>query len=1065
MNVRSRFRLGTSYVSLVVAGSLAASAVQAGDAVISSAQTSPAATSRADGSAPGNLTLAPEGSIKVGPGPAVTIDSDHTFTNNGLIEANAEAGAKGIVIAAPASGTLSGALVDNGTITLAGPASSSSLWAEYVANTGIEVSGGTFSGSIIRGANSTLTVGGNGSTGIAILSTLEGTLQNYGAIKLARQESYGIKTLGRVTDSLINGGLIETTGQESVGLYAGGGVDGAIINRGSIVTGAPATTDSAGAAVAAVRGGRALWVAGNTGGILLDGNGLTKEQEAVSLVLEGLPADSLLSVRGAAEALYIGPGGPGGARNITVGALGDDTGTSLLARGNIITESAVRSTTPVRAVNITGANIGGTIYRTTLDAAFRNEGGEISSLARDSVAQGVRIGEYASVPSLSNSGTILARGVDSGESADGVSGAGGGDAYGVIIEQNGSLPELINTGTINADSRGVTQSAWAVIDYSGTLTSLVNEGRLIAARKGTGSATAFDLSRTTRDVTVQNSGSMSGAMLFGAGADTFTSTGGLLLGNVSMGAGNDAVSFADTTMTGILDLGTGAHTVSLAGSTLEGGLTLADGGTATLDMDASTLSIANASTVRITDGHIRGGSTVNFYINALDETVGGIKADGALTIDSGTILNATLSGAVVDQFKVNLIEAGTLTIDADLGGLQPGSTVMYSRAIALAEDNPNILQYQITRRTADQLGLAPILGTIYDRSVAGMGLDSEFAGVMAAYTDQAKFEAALAEMVPDTSDAARRVALNARALSDSAIQRRLSGFPSNRNDPLGRFRSGFWLQHLTTFGSADGAGEVPGFSTFSMGVAAGMDAEIDDQSIVGISLTQIFGSAEEKNRATDKVKLSTTALDFYARTNTDFGYIQGVLGYGFNSYSAGRTVKFDSIERETDGSSPGYQWGGTLDMGSPVVLGATTLTAFLRASYANIYRHAFEEENGGPAVDLRYDSRSHTSIRTGGGAIAEHRLQLGPASSLALNAHVDYAHEFNRTPTDLTARFVYGDGTAFTLGGLKPAAHIFRGGVGGAWERRLSALSVDYDAEKAGSYLGHSLTVTYRQRF
>ncbi len=1054
-----------------MAGALATTAAHAGDAVISSAQTTPAATSRADGVAPGNLTLAPEGSIKVGSGPAVTVDSSNTFTNNGTVEVSAEAGAKGVVISTSAANgaarDIVGGVFDNGTISLPGPAQSSALWPEYVYNTGIEVSGaGTFIGSIVRGQGSTLTVGGNGATGIAILTGLDGSLENGGTIKLGRQDSFGVKATGAISGNIVNTGAIEATGQEGVGIYAGGGVDGAIINRGTIVTGAPATTDSAGTAVPPVRGGRALWVAGNAGGIFLDGNGLTKEQEDASGIPDGAPADSVLSTRGTSEALSIGPGGPAGNRDIIIGALaGNADGASVVSRGNITTEAGVTSTTPVRAVNITGALVGNTIYRTTLDGGFRNEGGNITSLSKDSVAQGIRIGDYASVPTLFNSGTIHAKGVDSGENADtGAIGSGGGNAYGIVIEANGYLPEIINTGTIHGDSRGGTQSGYGIVDLSGTLSTLVNDGKIIGSRRGTGIATAFDLTKSTTGVEVRNAGSIAGDMLFGAAADTFTSTGGLLLGNVSMGAGDDVVSLTNTTLTGNLNLGEGVHAVTLVNSTLEGGLLLGETGAASLEMVGGTLTVPTTSEVRITDGHIRGGSTLNFNIDATNETVGAIKASGGLIVENGTTINTTITGAVVDQFTVNLIEASALQIDADLSGLQPGSTVMYQRAIRLADDNPNILQYQITRRTSEELALSPILGSIYDASIGGLGGDAEFAGVMANFTDQAKFEAALAEMVPDTSDAARRVALNGRGLSQSAIQRRLSGFPSNRNDPLGRFRSGFWLQHLTTFGSADAAGAVPGYSTFSMGVAGGLDAEVGDQTILGFGLSQTFGSAEEDARATDKVKLSTTSIDFYSRTNTDFGYVQALLGYSFNSYSQDRTVAFESIERATGGSSPGYQWGGVVDAGSHYVTGGTTLTGFFRGAYQNIYRHAYEESGGGPAVDLRYDSRSYTSIRAGAGGSVEHRIQLGTATNLAINVHGEYAHEFNQTPTRVNARFVAST-VPFEIEGMTPAKNILNGGAGIAWERRMSSLSLDYDAQKAGSYLGHTLALTYRQRF
>jgi len=1069
LSVKKRFRLGISYVSLAVAGSLASTAVQAGDAVISTAQTTPAATSRADGSAPGNLTLAPEGSIKVSSGPAVTIDSNNTFTNNGTVEVTAENRALGVLV--NTNGGVTGTLTDNGTINVPGPAQSSALWPTYVMGTGIEVSGtGAFNGSVIRGANSALTVGGNGSTGIAILSTMNGSLVNDGAVKLGRQDTYGIKATGAISGNINNGGRIDATGQDAVGIYTGGGVGGSLIHRGTINTGAVATTQGD-TAIPAVRGGRAIWVAGNVNGIFLEGNGVRKELEATTLIAEGTPGDSEISVRGAGEGLFVGQGGPSGNQNITVGRLaGNANNASIVTRGNIAVETAIKATAPVRAVNITGTQVGNTIYRTTLDGGFRNEGGDITSNSRDFTGQGIRIGDYATVPTLFNSGLILGRGVDSGENADtGNSGSGGGDAYGIIIEANGRLPEIINTGKIQGDSHGVVYSGYGIIDYSGTLTTLQNDGQIIAARKGSGSAVALDVSRNTTGVTVRNSGSFAGSMLFGAGADTLNSTAGVLLGNVSMGAGNDTVSLSGTTLTGNLDLGDGTHNVTLTGSTLEGGLLLGTG-TANLQVSGSTLTIPTTSGVNFTNGRITGGSTINFNIDARNETVGAIKASGNLIVDNGTILKTTITGAVVDQFTVNLMEAQSLTLGADLAGLQPGSTVMYKREIRLADNNRNILQYRITRKTATELGLSPLLGSIYDSSVAGMGQDTDFSGVMAAYTEQAKLEAALAEMVPDTSDAARRVALTSRRLSQGAIQRRMGGFLTNKADPLGRFRSGFWLQNVTSFGSGDAAGATPGYDVFSLGFAAGVDAIMGDESIIGMSISQTFGNAEEKNRGTEAVKLSTTSLDFYGRSNFDFAYVQGTLGYSFNSYSDGRTVAFDTIERQTNGKSPGYQWSGVVDVGTATNVGNTVLTAYLRGAYHNIFRHSYEENGGGPAVDLRYDSRSFTSIRGGAGATAEHRVQFNTANTLALVARVDYAHEFDRDPTTVRARFVAGDilsgnGTPFTLQGATPASNIMSGGVGATWERRLSTLSLDYDAEKAGGYLGHTISLTYRQRF
>lgn len=1053
---------------MAAAGVLPTLPAWAADAMISTARTTPIATSTADGASPGNITVTSEGSVRVATGPAVTLDSSHTVTNNGAIEVTQEANAVGVQIATGGAGnTLTGSLADNGTISITGPAESSALWPTYVNNTGIQVSGaGIFNGSITRGAGSVLTVGGNGGTGIAVLSQMNGALTNGGVIRLGRQESFGIKTLSAISGDITNTGQIETTGQESIGIYAGGNVGGAIINRGTVLTGAPASTDSSGTAVAAVRGGQALWVAGNAGGIFLDGNALTKEQEEASGIPDGATPDSLLSVRGAAEAVLIGQGGTATPTNIVIGALaGDTNGASFVNRGNIATEATLR-TTMARTINITGNTINGTAYQTTLTGAFRNEGGDITAQATDSPVEVIRIGENASVPLLYNSGRIYGRASDSNENATtGTAGGGGGNATGVVIAATGGLPELINDGRIGAEARGSVPNATTILDHSGTLSRVTNNGNLTAIRNGIGLATALDLRQNTSGITLNNAGTISGDMVFGSGADSVTSSAGIIVGNMTLGAGNDTVALSNTDTTSIINLGDGAHTVALTNSKLTGGILLGTG-TASLDASASTLTINAASEVQVTDAVFRNGSTLNFNISASSETAGGIKAAGSVVVENGTLLNTTLSGAVVEQFTVNLIEAQSLTVNADLAGLQPGSTVMYRRQIRLADDNANVLQYQITRRNATELGLSERLGTIYDNWVPALAQDTSFAGTMAAFTDQAEFENALEQLVPDTSDAARRVALNGRTLSQGAINRRLSGFARNRNEPMGRLRASWWLQQLTTFGSGDGAGTVPGYSTLAIGLAGGVDAEWFEDSIIGLSISQTFGSAEEKGRAaTDSVKLSTTSFDLYTRFNTDVAYIQGTLGYGLNSYRQNRQVEVGtSVQRRTGGKSPGYQWGGRVDVGTQMNAGGTILTAYLRSSYFNIYRHAYEEGGGGPAVDLRYNSRSYTSIRGGGGVMAERRIQLGAASSLAFNLHADYAHEFDDEATAVTARFTGGTST-FTLQGLTPAANVVTGGAGVAWERRASVISLEYDAEKADGYLGHTVALTWRARF
>ena len=351
LTVQKRLRLGISYVSLAVAGSLAAPAVQAGDAVISTAVTTPVATSRADGTSPGNLTLTPEGSIKVSSGPAATIDSSHTFTNNGTIEVTNESRALGLLVttsdANGAARPITGDIFDNGTINVPGPAQSSALWPEYVFNTGIDVTGaGPFNGSITRTAGSTLTVGGNGATGIAIATTMNGSLLNDGTIKTPRQDSYGIKATGAISGSLNHGGLIEATGQDGIGIYAGGDVGGAQHHGAQedhqiglhADRSSPARSPREAAipplprcAAAAPCGSRATRRASPWKATASPRNWNRRPRSR--------KVHRAIRCCRYAEALYVGPGGLNPNRSITISALaGNANSASIVNRGNIAVE-------------------------------------------------------------------------------------------------------------------------------------------------------------------------------------------------------------------------------------------------------------------------------------------------------------------------------------------------------------------------------------------------------------------------------------------------------------------------------------------------------------------------------------------------------------------------------------------------------------------------------------------------------------------------------------------------------------------------------------------------------
>ncbi len=94
------------------------------------------------------------------------------------------------------------------------------------------------------------------------------------------------------------------------------------------------------------------------------------------------------------------------------------------------------------------------------------------------------------------------------------------------------------------------------------------------------------------------------------------------------------------------------------------------------------------------------------------------------------------------------------------------------------------------------------------------------------------FESAFTQMIPDVSSATRVAALESQRQSQVAIRRRMTGFGGDQSDPLGDYYPTFWVQQYDTFGRDKGSAAAPGFRLSSYGIAAGLDADLTEGSLV-----------------------------------------------------------------------------------------------------------------------------------------------------------------------------------------------------------------------------------------
>ena len=1066
-----RFHVSPEYLCVLTLVTLLPCAqVQADDLTISSTQDTAVSTSEGDGNGPGNITIDAGGSVELTTGVPVTIDSDHSLNNVGTIRNEAEENAIGVLVDLDAETDIDSDVLNAGLISLAGPAEGSPIENQPVENAGILITGsGTLSGLINNGGGATIEVGGNASAGILVDGNVVGNLINDGTVSTIGIESTGIAVYGDMVGSIVNNGNIGSSGRDGIGLYVNGAVSGTISHTASIAVGRGAARDFDGTLIPEVRGDVGIWIAGPVeGGLQITGNQVTEAEEtelAFDDPLLSIP-DADVSVIGSGQAIRVRPGGPGATlRDVTMGVVGTGDNAFAILNQGLISTGSNEEGFDVEAMTIEGMVAGGTVYNVVLAGGIRNDGGDIRTGSTDGQATTIRIGDFATVPAISNSGTILAVTNDSTEDLNNdVLGDLGGDAFAIIVEEDGQLNSVTNTGAIEANAAGSGSSAGAIIDRSGTLTSFTNSGDVLALiRAGsTGTRTALDVRTSTGDITFTNSGTIIGDIYLGDGSDTFTSTGGSITGEITLAGGDDIVSLTDTSIFGSFLFTTGNKTASVVNSTLNGGFVESG---AIIDLTVAdsdwTITAEEAATLRTLD--VQGTSTLRIEVDGVNNRAGTIVATDTATISEATIIVPVLRSVITDQQTFTLVQAGQLNTDLTFDAASTAETsYMHTTQVIRDPNDQNTIFLQVSRRTADDLGLIANENAFYESSSTALSQDSDLFTDLASITTQDSFESALEQFLPDTSDAIFQSALDQQNMAFGAINRRLDRVPA-----LGiyRDRPTVWLQTMGHYAKRKADEIRPGYSTWSGGIAIGTDRQFDRLTRAGIAYTQLWSFPDELGTSLDKpTEFSSSQLNGYFRMGSAHRHLQGAVTLGYDSFTTERRVVFGSTDRTTLGDWNGYEFGSTLQLSLGTKRGAWSLVPSARLSYLFLHQGSYTETGGGDGLNLSFSSENTDSLRAGLGFSGRREFILEDESILQAELRTTYTREFMTGTRSMEVMFAAG-GTPFNLEARALTQNVFSLGFGVFYKNDHATVSFDYDAERASGYNAHTGTVTVRFRF
>jgi hypothetical protein len=947
---------------------------------VSTAITQPVRTSTIRAGAPDAITITSAGSVRPANGTAVTMDSNHAVTNQGAIGIANANDAIGILANADANGEI----VNSGTITIDepyNPADSDNdgdLDGPFALGSnrfGIRTEGGHTG----RVANSgTITVEGNDSSAIWLGGPLGGAFTHEGTSTVTGDRSVGVQAQA-IAGNVRLAGTVGARGQNAVGARFTGDVTGAMVVQGTIsASGYRYTTAPTNApkldADDLLQGGSALMIEGSvSGGIVLavppKDASTTDADEDDDGIEDAKEGSALVTSFGAAPAMMIGATD----RAISIGPV---AGTA--SQFGLIIDGKVEGAGVYGGVDANGLLIGGRGGAVSI-ANGMAIAGTVAATSNGASATALQIGAGASVPVIQVSGTVSAAG---GNALTARSTA-------IRIDQGATVPALRNSGTIRAAAAGTSGSATAIHDASGGLVLVENSGTISASGgdAAAGRNIAIDLSANSSGATVRQTQvaagvtapSIVGDVRFGAGNDLFELADGTVKGDVYFGGGsnalnlsgdaaqagrvvfgsaNDVLSLAGTSrLDGVVDFGGGADSLTLAGSALFAG-TLLNAGASAVNVTGGTLSIAAPVSV----GSLAVGAT-GTLVATLDKTAGEgtlYNVAGTASFAKGATLMLRLGEVNNAEGRYTILQAGAVTGLADLTTKTDLLPFMFKGTLA-SNAPANTIAVDITRRTAQELGLNRSQSAAYGAVFAALGQDDDIEDVFLGIANGDQFRDTVRQMLPDHAGGAfEGVSMGTRTFARQVADPQSPVYLVGGVDVL--FGGAGWT-------SEKEEGHTAAYNLDGLGFSAAGEIDTGIGSF-GVGATWFWNEYDDGSDQT-RILADTYEASAYWRGNWGGFSAYGRGSIGLVDLSGRRTFTGNTgsktIEKDVRG-----EWNATLlTFTAGAAYEGRSGSFFFRPSvsldYVSLDEDGYTEEGGGEALDLTVEERKSDELAANGG--------------------------------------------------------------------------------------------------
>ncbi len=985
----------------------------------------------------GDITLESGETIELPSGVAVTINSDNVLVNNGAISVTGDTGGVGV----RAESGFTGGVTNAGTITLvSADADADPLGSD---KTGVLVSGGedAFTGPLTFEGGSSIRVEGSASVGVLVETPLVGDIVHSGRIDLNGENTIGILIDAPVEGSVeIDSGAVAVWGPDARGVQVADAISGSLINGGTIdLTGVlqdfrddPQSTedDDLTKARAVIEIGADLGE-----GFINAGSGPEGEPgvRVGSAVIDGNVVEFGVLVTPVAE------------NNVTLNAAGTEGSAYGFINRGTLTVDAFDEGDPTAGIRIEGSVAGAPVVTTTVEGGLLNTG-TVNTTSVDAPTAAISIGANAIVPEIVNEGAVSAS----------ATGTIGGTSHAILIEEGASVSRIENSGALAVETSGTDAGAIVIEDRSGGVTEIVNSGSISFSLSEAGSVSvpedaariAIDLSATTADVTITNSGGIGGALLLGDGNDI-----------LNIVAPDEDSSFASL-ITGDIDTGGGADQIVVSGgSALTGSIINSDG---TLDLtveDAQVLVTPN-NVVSVTNLSVGAEGELTVFVSGEDTDQPRITATDTVTLEETASVEVALTDFFGESAEITIIDAATLLLDDTVTLSADDVSILYTSVLDVSGGNDSDLVLTLDLKTPEELGLNNNQTAAFPSLVDALAADPFLATALGNLETTEDFQAAYNQLLPDSGLRARTIAVTLTDQTTAVINTRLDAMRAVTVDSSPTA----WFQIFGSVYTQDPILEDFGFDGETYSIAGGFDYPWLGANALGISFVWSGSRISEMDSLDEDLIADTIQLGLYGSWSFGnmFFDVQGFAGY--NKYRETRRVEFDGFIGETDGDWDGYQYSANARVGYDLIFGNNVLTPTFGFDYLQLHENAQFETSANPGLALRIEERETTSARAVAGLEYSRIFERRRGGRLVPSARIGYRYELETDPVVSVASFVESDET-FEIASGEIEQNGLTGGAGISFSGDTVIVDVSYDVLLEEDLIRHSGGLTFRFLF